>query len=71
MTQRKIAITRVEGNDETVLKLFEMGEKTAAMAYGSEVAKSNTSGTVACIQGLFDTASYKRSGTCRVYEVWE
>lgn len=70
MMQRQFAVTRVNGNEESVLKLFGENEKAAAIAYGSKIAKENTSGIIACVQALFDAENQKMSGICRVFEVW-
>ncbi|MGN0441628.1 MAG: hypothetical protein ACI4FO_02890 [Acutalibacteraceae bacterium] len=70
MSERKFAVTRVIGNDEVVLKLFGEDEKSAAIAYGAEIAKHNTSGVIACVQGVFDIERRKMSASSRVFEVW-
>ena len=71
MMQRQFAVTRVNGNEETVLKLFGENEKAAAIAYGAEVAKDNTSGIITCVQALFDVERKRMSSSCRVFEVWQ
>lgn len=53
MMHKQFAVTRVNGNRETVLKLFGENEKATAIAYGSNIAKENTSGIIACVQALF------------------
>lgn len=70
MMQRQFAVTRVNGNEESVLKLFGENEKTAAIAYCSKIAKENTSGIIACVQARFDAENQKMSGNCRIFEVW-
>ena len=71
MMQRQFAVTRVNGNEESVLKLFGENEKTAAIDYGSKIAKENTNGIIACVQAHFDAEKQKKSGSCRVFEVWQ
>ena len=71
MYQKKFAVTKVVGNDETILKFFKENEKEAAKAYGAEVAKNNSQGVISCILAWFDENNHIRNGECEVFEVWK
>lgn len=70
MYERKFAIIRVVGNNETVLKYFEENEKEEAKAYGAEIAKTNTEGVIVCELARFDNDGNKKNNESRVFEVW-
>ena len=66
---KKFAVTRTIGNDEKVLKVFD-DDKESAIAYGAEVAKTNTEGVISCVQGLFNNEGKMCVNYLKVYEVW-
>ena len=68
---KKFAVTRCVGNDDTVLKFFDENDKQGAIAYGSEVAKTNTQGVITCVLGLYDEDGRLKDNECRVFEVWK
>ena len=70
MFEKKFAITRTVGNDETILKYFDEDEKAEALAYGADVAKENSEGVIACILARFDEDGNKENNECAVFEVW-
>ncbi len=71
MFEKKIAVTKSIGNDEKILKYFGEDEKSAALAYGAEVAKTNTDGVITCIMARFDENGNMKDGECEVFEVWD
>ncbi len=67
--KRKFAVTRIVGNDTEVLRVFG-DDKAAAIAYGAEIAKDNTSGVINCVYALFNDEGKMGTHVMRVYEVW-
>lgn len=70
--ERKFAVTKVVGNREEVLKVFD-DDKQAALAYGAEVAKTNTEGVITCVKAPFaDNGKMAVTGVnIEVFEVWD
>lgn len=68
--KRKYAITRTVGNNEIVLKTFDENCKDEALAYGAEIAKSNTEGVISCVFALFNDDDKMNNYDVRVFEVW-
>lgn len=68
--ERKYAITRTIDNNEVVLKSFDENCKDEAIAYGAEVAKTNTQGVISCV---FAYLMMRQNGIIisRVFEVWK
>lgn len=71
MFEKKFAIVKTIGNDETVLKYFDEDEKDAAIAYGVEVAKGNTDGVIVCFLARFDEDGNIKDNEREVFEVWK
>lgn len=69
--KRKYAITRTVGNNEVVLKVFDENRKDEALAYGAEIAKSNTEGVISCVFALFNEDGKMNNHDVRVFEVWK
>ncbi|WP_412612888.1 hypothetical protein [Candidatus Pseudoruminococcus sp.] len=69
--ERKYAITRTIDNNEVVLKSFDENCKDEAIAYGAEVAKTNTQGVISCVFALFNDEGKMNNHNVRVFEVWK
>lgn len=68
--KRKYAITRTVGNNEIVLKTFDENCKDEALAYGAEIAKTNTEGIISCVLALFNDDGKMNNHDVRVFEAW-
>lgn len=68
--KKRFAITRTIGNNVTVLKSFDKDCKEKALAYGAEVAKSNTEGSICCVLALFNDEGKMYHNDVRIFEVW-
>lgn len=71
MNTMKFAVTRIVGNEETIIRTFPEEEKQNAIEYGREIAKGNISGVIACIKALFDENDNRADNKCWIFEVWE
>lgn len=70
MFTRKFAVTKCVDNNEEILKYFGEDEKDHALAYGAEVAKTNTEGVITCIRAIFDEDGNMKGKEARVFQVW-
>ena len=71
MNTMKFAVTRIVGNEKTIIRTFPEEEKQNAIEYGREIAKGNISGVIACIKALFDENDNRADNKCWIFEVWE
>ena len=70
MYEKKFAVTRCIGNTDQIIKCFGESEKEAAIAFGKEVAETNTEGVITCVRALIDENGHFKDGQCEVFEVW-
>lgn len=70
MYTKKFAVMNVIGNDETILKTFELDEKERTIAYGEKVIKHDFTGVIVCALIWVDEDGNKAGNLTQVFRVW-
>lgn len=66
----KFAVSRVVGDEETILKLFEGNQKDAAVSCAKQAAKEYPTGLIVLFQAAFTPEGSRADERMRMYEAY-